>query len=147
MNVYLKARLIAMLVVAGLSLRVLAAEDSSDVPLRMANGTIMEGTVQKATPEGLVIQGEKGQYTASWKYLSAGTRYRYELPMLVEQEVARSNALKKAAADAVAASKAAADKAAAAEKAAADAKAAATNATVTNAVGSVSNMPPARAKK
>ena len=135
MTVNRKSCLIALLVVAVSSLRVPAAEDQADVPLRMANGTVIEGTVQEATPDGLVIQGEKGKYTAPWKYLSAGTRYRYELPMLAAQEVARSNALIKAQAEAV--KKEAADKAAAA-------KAVATNATRTNAVGIVSNMPPAK---
>ncbi|MBU0715312.1 MAG: hypothetical protein KJ964_08150 [Verrucomicrobia bacterium] len=135
MTAYHKSYLIALLVVAVSSLRVLAAEDQADIPLRMANGTVIAGTVQEATPGGLVIQGEKGQYTAPWKYLSAGTRYRYELPMLAEQEAARALALKKA--QAAAAKKEAAEKAAAA-------KAAATNATGTNAVGVVSNMPPAK---
>ena len=32
---------------------------------------VIEGTMQEATPDGLVIQGEKGQYTAPWKHLSA----------------------------------------------------------------------------
>ena len=120
-----------MLFVTVLSLNILAAEDQADVPLRMANGTVIEGTVQEATPDGLVIQGEKGKYTVPWKYLSAGTRYRYELPMLAAQETARVLALKKA-------------QAAAAKKAATAAKAVATNATGTNAVGVVSNMPPAK---
>ena len=119
MTVYRKSCLIALLVVAISSLCVLAAEDPADVPLRMANGAVIEGTVQEAMPDGLVIQGGKGKYTAPWKYLSAGTRYRYELPMLAAQEVARSNAFQKA-------------------------QAAATNATGTNAVGVVSNMPPAK---
>lgn len=126
MTVYLKSCLIALLAVA--SLRVLAAEDPADVTLRMANGTIIEGTVQEATPDGLVIKGEKGKYTAPWKYLSAGTRYRYERPMLAAQEAARVKALEKA-------------QAAAAKKAAAVAK---TAATVTTAVGGVSNRPPAK---
>jgi len=78
-----------------------------------------------------VIQGAKGKYTASWKYLSAGTRYRYEFPMLVAQEAARALALKKA-------------QAAAAKKKKAAEKAAAAKAAATNAVGVVSNMPPAK---
>lgn len=130
MTVYRKSCLIVLLVVALSNLQVLAAEDPADVPLRMANGTVIEGTMQEATPDGLVIQGEKGKYTASWKYLSAGTRYRYELPMLAEQEVARSNALKKAAAAPV--KKEAAEKATAAKAA------------QTNTVRAVSNMPPAK---
>ena len=134
MKVYLKPYLFAMLVVVVASLRVPAAEEPSDVPLRMANGAVIEGTVQGATPDGLVIQGAKGKYTASWKYLSAGTRYRYERPMLAAQEVARSNALKKAQAEAA--------KTEAAEKDAA-AKAAA-KAAGTNAVEAGSNMPPAK---
>jgi len=149
MKIYLQPWLCAMLLGTVLSLNILAAEDQADVPLRMANGAVMEGAAQEATPDGLVIQGKKGKYTAPWKYLSAGTRYRYELPMLAAQEVARSNALKKAAA--AAAKKKAADKAAAAKAAA---KAAATNATATNVtatnatgtnvVGVVSNLPPAK---
>ncbi|MDD5676866.1 MAG: hypothetical protein PHW60_02610 [Kiritimatiellae bacterium] len=138
MKIYLQPWLCVMLSVTVLCLNVLAAEDSSDVPLRMANGTVIEGTMQEATPDGLVIQGEKNKYTAPWKYLSAGTRYRYELPMLAAQEVARSNALKKAAAEA--AKKEAAEKVAAAKAA----KAAAAKAAVTNAVGVASNMPPAK---
>jgi len=129
MTVYLKSGLIALLAVT--SLCVLAAEDPADVQLRMANGTVIEGTMQAATPDGLVIQGERGKYTAPWKYLSAGTRYRYERPMLAAQEAARSNALQKAAAAATAASKVAAAKA----------KAAATG---TNVVGGASNRPPAK---
>jgi len=131
MRIYLQPWLCAALLFAVLSLNIPAAEDQADVPLRMANGTVIDGTMQEATPEGLVIQGEKGKYTAPWKYLAAGTRYRYELPMLAAQEVARSNALVKAAAEAAAASKAAAAKDAAAAKAAAT-KAAAAKAAVTN---------------
>ena len=134
MKIYLQPWLCAILFVTVLSLNIWAAEDQADVPLRMVNGTVIEGTVQEATPEGLVIQGEKGKYTAPWKYLSAGTRYRYELPMLAAQEVARALALKKAAAEAAA--KEAAEKAAAA-------RAALTNATGTNAIGVVSNVPSA----
>jgi len=143
MKIYLQPWLCAMLFVTVLSLNILAADDPTDIPLRMANGTVIEGSMQAATPDGLVIQGKKGEYTAPWKYLSAGTRYRYELPMLTAQEVARSNVLKKAAA-AAAKKEAAAAKAAAAAIAAAAAKAAATNVTATNAVGVVSNMPPAK---
>lgn len=135
MKTYLQPWRCAMLLVTVLSLNILAADDPADVQLRMANGAVIEGTVQEATPDGLVIQGEKGKYTAPWKYLSAGTRQRYELPMLAAQEAARALELKKAAA--AAAKKEAAEKAAAA-------KAAATNATGTNAVGVVSNMPPAK---
>ena len=135
MKIYLQPWRCAMLFGAVLSLNLLAADDPADVPLRMANGTVIEGTVQEATPDGLVIKGEKGKYTAPWKYLSAGTRYRYELPMLAAQEAARALALKKAQAEA--AKKEAADKAAAA-------KAVAINAISTNAAGVVSNMPPAK---
>lgn len=144
MKIYLQPWLCAMLFVTVLSLDILAAEDQADVPLRMANGTVIEGSVQEATPDGLVIQGEKGKYTAPWKYLSAGTRHSYELPMLAAQEAERANALQKAAAAAAAAGKATTAKAAAAEKAAAAAKAVATKATRTKAVGVVSNMPPAK---
>lgn len=118
MNVFFKSGLIAIVFTAMLGLNVLAAEAPSDTHPRMANGAVIEGTVIEAVPDGLVIQGAKGnKYTAPWKYLSAGTRYRYELPMLAAQEVARSNALKKAAA-ATAASNTAAAKAASAKTAA-----------------------------
>ena len=131
MKIYLQPWLCAMLLVTVLSQNILAADDPADVTLRMANGAVIEGTMQEATPDGLVIQGEKGKYNAPWKYLSAGTRHRYELPMLAAQEAARALALKKA-------------QAAAATKEAAAAKAVATNATGTKAVGVVSNMPPAK---
>lgn len=131
MKIYLLPCLCVILFVTVLSLNIPAADDQADTPLRMANGTIIEGTMQEATPEGLVIQGEKVKYTAPWKYLSAGTRYRYELPMLAAQEVARSNALQKA-------------QAAAAASNAAALKAAATKATGAKTVGIVSNKPPAR---
>jgi hypothetical protein len=124
-----------MLLIAALSLSLPAAEEQADVPLRMANGAVIEGTVQEATPEGLVIRGEKGKYTAPWKYLSAGTRHRYERPMLAAQEAKRALALKKA--QEAAAKKEAAEKAAAA-------KAAATNAIGTNIAGVASNLPPAK---
>ena len=86
--------------------------------------------MQEATPEGLVIQATKGKYTAAWRYLSAGTRYRYERPMLA----AKAAAAQKAAAD-----KAAADKAAAA-------KAPAVKTPATNAAGTTSNKPAAGKK-
>lgn len=126
MKIYLQPWLCALLFVTVLSLNILAVDDPADVPLRMANGTVIEGTMQDATSDGLVIQGEKGKYTAPWKYISAGTRYRYELPMLAAQEVARALALKKAHDAAVAK------------------ESAVTNATGTNVVGVVSNRPPAK---
>ncbi|MBI2438228.1 MAG: hypothetical protein HYV36_05385 [Lentisphaerae bacterium] len=95
MTVHLKTCLKALLLLAGLSFSALAAEEQADVPPRMANGTVIEGLVQEATPDGLVIQRSKGKYTVPWKYLSAGTRYRYERSMLLAQEAARTNALKK----------------------------------------------------
>jgi len=122
MKIYFQPWLCAMLFITVMSINILAVDDPADITLRMANGTVIEGTMQEAKPDGLVIQGERGKYTAPWKCLSAGTRYRYEIPMLIAQEIARSNALKKAAAEA--AKKEAAEKAAAAKAAA---KAAATN--------------------
>ncbi|MBI2439925.1 MAG: hypothetical protein HYV35_00975 [Lentisphaerae bacterium] len=97
MKTGIKLGLSAILVVAALGLWAPAAEELSDVPPRLANGTVIEGTVQEATPEGLVIQRSKGKYTVPWKHLSAGTRYRYERPMFAAQEAARTNALKKTA--------------------------------------------------
>jgi len=138
MTIYRKLLLIALLVGAISSLRVPAAENPVDIPpLRMANGGIIEGTVQEAIPDGLVIQGENGRYTAPWKYLSAGTRYRYELPMLAAQETKRVKAIKKAQAAADAKKKATAAKAAAV-------KAAAVKAAAAKAAGVVSNLPPVK---
>jgi hypothetical protein len=53
-----------------------AQEESA--PVRLANGYVIEGKVQQATREGLVVQTPKGSVTYPWKYLSAGTRNRYE---------------------------------------------------------------------
>ena len=123
MKIYFQPWLCAMLFVTVCTLNMPAADELADASLRLANGTVFEGTLLEVTPEGLVIQGAKGKYTAAWKYLSAGTRFRYERSML--------------AAQAAAAQKAAADKAAAA-------KTAATKAPETNAVGVVSNKPPVK---
>ena len=121
MKIYLYPLLGAVLLVAVPGRNILAAADPADITLRMANGTVVEGAMQEATPDGLVIQGEKGKYTAPWRYLSAGTRYRYELPLLATQGV-RSKALEKTAAD----------------------KASATNAPGTNAVAVIADKPPAK---
>jgi len=101
-------------------------EESAEVTIRLANGVPVEGTFKSAAPEGLTIsatggsarggQSAKGLKTLPWKYLSAGTRWRYERPMLAELEAKRIKAEKAAKAKAEAAAKAAA--AAAAKKAA-----------------------------
>lgn len=96
-----------------------AGQDSADVA-RWVNGVLIEGQVGEATKEGLSIRLPQGVQVVPWKYLSAGTRLRYEQPMLLKLERARLNALKKAAA-AEAAKAAAASNAAA--KAAEDKKA------------------------
>lgn len=85
-----------MLLGAGLSLCAASADEPAAVPpARLANGTVIEGTVLEATAEGLVIQGTRNKYTAPWKYLSAGTRYRYQRSMLSAPEAAHTNAPKK----------------------------------------------------
>jgi len=95
-----------------------AQEETSEVTMRLANGAPVEGTFKSAAPEGLTVQSAKGTKVLPWKYLSAGTRWRYERPMLAELEAKRIKAEKaakaKAEADAKAAAKAAAAKAAAA---------------------------------
>ena len=78
-----------LLISAGLS-----AQDTS-VPLpRLANGIPIEGTVQEATAAGLVVETAKGPKVYPWKYLSAGTRYRYER-LLSKQDKAKEKAEKK----------------------------------------------------
>lgn len=67
-----------MILLAFFGLNLWAGDDLADVPPRMANGALITGVLKEASPEGLVFQGEKGQYTVPWKHLSAGTRYRYE---------------------------------------------------------------------
>lgn len=95
-----------------------AQQESADVEIRLANSMPLEGTFQSAAPEGLTIQTSKGVKTLPWKYLSAGTRWRYERPMREEIERKRIKAEKEAKAKAEAAAKAAAAKAAAAKAAA-----------------------------
>lgn len=119
------------LICIGLTIR---AEDEGAAasPPRLANGTVVEGTVSEATSEGLLVQTPKGDKTIPWKYLSTGTRYRYERPMLEK----------------IAAEKAAAEKAAAAKAAEAKAKAeaekiAAAKATATNTPAGATNVPAA----
>jgi hypothetical protein len=92
--------------------------ESADDQIRLANGTLVEGTFISATNSFLIIQTSKGDTKfVPWKYLSTGTRWRYERPMLAEQEARRIQAEKEAKARAEAAAKAAAAKAAAAEAA------------------------------
>ena len=91
-----------------------AQEETPEIEMRLANGVPVEGTFKSATPEGLTVQSAKGTKVLPWKYLSAGTRWRYERPMLAELEAKRIKAEKVAKAKAEAAAKAAAAKAAAA---------------------------------
>lgn len=99
---------------AALLSRISAQEDVADEAVRLANGVPVEGTFKSAAPEGLTVQSARGFKTLPWKYLSAGTRWRYEKPMLAELEAKRIKAEKEAKAKAEAATKAAAAKAAAA---------------------------------
>ncbi len=100
-----------------------AIEVPPDAPPRMANGKLLDGTVAQALPEGLVMQTPRGSVTYPWKYLSPGTRNRFELPMLAELK-AKAEAEAKAAAAQAAREKKAAEAKAAREKKAAEAKAA-----------------------
>lgn len=51
-------------------------------PVRLANGAALDGVAQEATAEGLRVEiRQKGVQLIPWKYLSAGTRFRYlEMP-------------------------------------------------------------------
>lgn len=91
-----------------------AQEETPGVTIRLANGVPIEGTFKSAAPDGLTVQTTKNIRTLPWKYLSAGTRWRYERPMLAELEAKRLKAEKEAKAKAEADAKAAAAKAAAA---------------------------------
>ena len=88
-------------------------QETAEAEIRLANGAPIEGTFQSAAPEGLTIETARGPKLIPWKYLSAGTRWRYERPMLEEMERQRIKAEKEAKAKAEAAAKAAAAKAAA----------------------------------
>ena len=90
-----------------------AQGETTEVEMRLANGVPVEGTFKSAAPEGLTVESAKGTKVLPWKYLSAGTRWRYERPMLAELEARRIKAEKEAKAKAEAAAKAAAAKAAA----------------------------------
>ena len=46
-------------------------------PARLVNGTVIEGTIAEISGEGMVMKTAKGLVTYPWKYLSAGTRFRY----------------------------------------------------------------------
>jgi len=117
-------------------------ETAADPEIRLANGAPIEGVFKSAAPEGLTVQTSSGFRVLPWRYLSAGTRWRYERPMLVELEKQRIKAEKEAKAKAEAAAKAAA-KAAAAKSAAATNNAAKTAAPVPTAA----NKPAAPAAK
>ena len=91
-----------------------AQEETAEVEMRLANGVPVEGSFKSAAPEGLTVQSARGTKVLPWKYLSAGTRWRYERPMLAELEAKRIKAEKAAKAKAEAAAKAAAALAAAA---------------------------------
>ncbi|MFA7157868.1 MAG: hypothetical protein WC299_01090 [Kiritimatiellia bacterium] len=107
------------LAIAAVSAVGFAQESSPDAAVRLANGVPLEGTFSSADPDGLTIQTSKGNMVLPWKYLSAGTRWRYERPMLAELEAKRIKAEKAAKAKAEAEAKAAAAKAAKAAAAAA----------------------------
>lgn len=124
-----------------------AQAETPEVEMRLANGVPVEGTFKSAAPEGIIVQSANGTKVLPWKYLSAGTRWRYERPMLAELEAKRIKAEKAAKAKAAAAAKAAAEKAAAAAK---TNKTAATTASINQPkittslpVLVVSNKPPA----
>ena len=88
-----------------------AQTETVEVEMRLANGMPVEGTFQSASPEGLTVQSARGTTVLPWKYLSAGTRWRYERPMLAELEAKRIKAEKEAKAKSAADAKAAAAKA------------------------------------
>lgn len=123
------------------------ADSAPDAPPRTVNGKVLEGVLTQATPEGLVMQTPRGSVTYPWKYLSPGTRNRFEIPMLAELK-AKAEAEAKAAAAKAAQEQKEAEAKAAREKKAAEAKAAkaaaakaVTNAVATNAVAAATNAP------
>ena len=105
-------KIACFLAIAAVSAVGFAQESSPDAAVRLANGVPVEGTFSSADPDGLTIQTSKGNMVLPWKYLSAGTRWRYERPMLAELEAKRIKAEKAAKAKAEAEAKAAAAKAA-----------------------------------
>ena len=111
-------KFVCFLAIAAISETGFAQESSPDAAVRLANGVPVEGAFSTADPDGLTIQTSKGNMVLPWKYLSAGTRWRYERPMLAEMEAKRIKAEKEAKAKAEAEAKAAAAKAAKAAAAA-----------------------------
>lgn len=63
---------------------------------RLANGAPIEGALLEATADGLKMQSPKGERTYHWKYLSAGTRFRYEKGNTAETTPDRTNEAAKA---------------------------------------------------
>jgi len=82
---YLRAIVVVLFIGIGL------CDDQSSAPPRLANGIPIEGTVQEAIVEGLVIKIDKGTKTYPWRYLSAGTRYRYERTISTSSASGKTN--------------------------------------------------------
>lgn len=69
-----------------------AQDNKAETVIRLANGAPVEGAFNSAAAEGLTVQTASGVRLLPWKYLSAGTRWRYERPMLAELETKRIKA-------------------------------------------------------
>ena len=98
--------LIQAILISGVSA---VQDETPEVNIRLANGAPVEGAFVSAAPEGLTIQSAKGTTVLPWKYLSAGTRWRYERPMRAELKAQQLKAEQETKAKAAEASKAAAD--------------------------------------
>ncbi len=88
----------ALLIVGVLGILVANGWSESDVPpARLANGQLIEGSIQATNSEGLLIATPRGELTYPWKYLSVGTRYRHERPLREKQGLSANAALQASA--------------------------------------------------
>ncbi len=90
-------REIVMLCLAGaLVLPAFAEEELYPEPARLANGMPVDGVYQQTTAQGITFQTPKGIQVLPWKYLSTGTRYRFEGAFLARKQAAKINAAQQA---------------------------------------------------
>ncbi len=53
--------------------------ESALPPPRLANGAVIEGTIKDVSADGIAMETSKGPVSYPWRYLSAATRFRYQV--------------------------------------------------------------------